>query len=371
MKRLYAAALAVLLAPFVAPVQAAELEGSTVHDAFIAGQLTFVFERELGWQPEDYSLEVRDGVARVVTDHELPDLADLGVEGLVSVQHWSDTDSADIDKEPSMFKKAYSVLGLTEHTEAFPIGELFKPLIADEHEPRFFASVRPYRFEDADGSSYRTTIGATGFGTSFGLWRNDAKEPGNGWQLSISAAVFSQFDLEADSLDLINADYIVGFPLTFRHNRHSMRIRFYHQSSHLGDEFLINNNPERINFSYEALEVLYGYEIGRWRAYLGGGYALNINPSDLERTVLTGGLEFRSGASSKRAGQWIAGLHVESLEHRDWETNWSFKGGYEFAASRPGQRMKILAEAYDGYTPHGQFYDSDATYYGIGVTFGY
>ncbi len=48
-----------------------------------------------------------------------------------------------------------------------------------------------------------------------------------------------QFDLSAPSSDLINTDYVVGVPLSWRSGGWSTRVRLYHQSSHLGDEFLL------------------------------------------------------------------------------------------------------------------------------------
>ena len=51
--------------------------------------------------------------------------------------------------------------------------------------------------------------------------------------------VYAQFDLNRPSYDLINADYLIGLPLTFRFDRFSGRARLYHQSSHLGDEFVL------------------------------------------------------------------------------------------------------------------------------------
>jgi hypothetical protein len=61
--------------------------------------------------------------------------------------------------------------------------------------------------------------------------------------------VFAQFDLDSTSDDLLNADYVVGLPLTFRRAGFSARGRFYHQSSHLGDELLLReeNDLEREN----------------------------------------------------------------------------------------------------------------------------
>jgi hypothetical protein len=38
------------------------------------------------------------------------------------------------------------------------------------------------------------------------------------------------------------------------------RRRVLHQSSHLGDEFLLRNRTTRINLSYEALDLLLSYE---------------------------------------------------------------------------------------------------------------
>jgi len=58
--------------------------------------------------------------------------------------------------------------------------------------------------------------------------------------VSLFGAVFAQFNLDTPSFDLLNADYLVGPELTLRHGRWSGRVRFYHQSSHLGDEFLLN-----------------------------------------------------------------------------------------------------------------------------------
>ena len=78
-----------------------------------------------------------------------------------------------------------------------------------------------------------------------------------GFQISISGSVFAQFDLDVNSYDLLNADYIVGIPITMRTGAFSARLRLYHQSSHLGDEFLLREEDPtfvRENISYESAE---------------------------------------------------------------------------------------------------------------------
>src|SRR5439155_25811262 len=64
----------------------------------------------------------------------------------------------------------------------------------------------------------------------FGLVRWNGRTPGMGAELSLAANVYTQFDFNTASYDLINADYVVGLPITFRWNRFSARLRLYHQS---------------------------------------------------------------------------------------------------------------------------------------------
>ena len=84
--------------------------------------------------------------------------------------------------------------------------------------------------------------GAVGFGERWGIVRRPGERAGDGWQVGLSGGVFAQFDMDADSNDLINADYVIGFPLTWRHGAWSGRFNLYHQSSHLGDELLLGGH---------------------------------------------------------------------------------------------------------------------------------
>ncbi|MEK7826807.1 MAG: DUF1207 domain-containing protein [Thermodesulfobacteriota bacterium] len=77
----------------------------------------------------------------------------------------------------------------------------------------------------------------------------------------MSGAVLAQFNLDSSSNDLINADYVIGFPLSYRNGPWSERARLFHQSSHLGDEFLLlPQRPElkvtRMNLNFETIELL-------------------------------------------------------------------------------------------------------------------
>ncbi len=103
------------------------------------------------------------------------------------------------------------VMGLTGEAEAFPMGDLFQPLIADPKQPQFFASLN--RFQS---SGVRYTMASDGFGETFGMYRFFGREE-DGLQLNVEGALFAQFNMDTPSYDLINADYTIGIPVTYRH----------------------------------------------------------------------------------------------------------------------------------------------------------
>ena len=102
-------------------------------------------------------------------------------------------------------------------TVGFPQDSLHCPLLADPKEPRSFVSFLRGKFRSIDDPSGTTTsIVSVGIGDTFGLVRWNGQTAGEGVQLDVVGAVFAQFDFNAPSKDLINADYTIGFPLTFR-----------------------------------------------------------------------------------------------------------------------------------------------------------
>src|SRR6266487_5886372 len=124
----------------------------------------------------------------------------------------------------------------------FPQDQIFCPILADPKEARSFASLLRGTFRSLDDPSGKgTTIASVGLGDNFGLVRWGGPAPNEGVQLDVVGSIFAQFDLGTPSNDLINADYIIGLPLTFRRSGFSARLKIYHQSSHLGDEYLLRS----------------------------------------------------------------------------------------------------------------------------------
>ena len=256
----------------------------------------------------------------------------------------------------------------------FPQDQIFCPLLADPKEPRTFVSFLRGTFRSLDDPAGKgTNIGSVGLGDTFGLLRWGGPSQGEGVQLDVMGSIFAQFDLGTESNDLINADYIVGVPLTFRRSGFSTRVRLYHQSSHLGDEYLLRGEAiERENLSFESVDFLLSQEMGPLRVYAGGERVFRREPDTVAAKLFHGGAELRTG----RAGplQMVAGVDLKTTEQHDWSTAISGRVGLEWVRSgpsdHPGRLVTLMLEMYEGPSPYGQFFQDDISYVGVGLHFG-
>ena len=251
----------------------------------------------------------------------------------------------------------------------FPQGQLFYPPMASPKEPHTHAS---YLYLNLPSDSFN--LGSVGFGDSFGLvrWPGWGKE--DVWQLSISGAVFAQFNLDTPSMDLINADYIIGFPLSYRNGSWSARARIFHQSSHLGDEFLLQpQNPEmkvtRINFSFETIELLGAYEWEGFQFTVGPSYIFH-NYTNLKRNSVQAAIDYQSRKPvfKPTIRLFVSGL-FHAWEETDWNPDYNVKAGINIRSPYAEKRgIQIFGEYYYGNLPFGQFYKLRAEYYGAGIS---
>ena len=245
-------------------------------------------------------------------------------------------------------------------------GDLFAPLVADPQEPGFFAT---YLFASTPHLAPR--IGSVGLGQTIGLVFSHSGR----WQLAVAAGVFSQFDMASTTNYLMNTDYIVGVPISYRRGAKSARIRLYHQSSHLGEEFLDGGAVRRQLLSFEAAEVLLADELSSWRLYGGGEYRFQRAPRDMKPGVVHAGLEYGRPGPLLRLGHFgegrlVAALDGKSFADREWQVGWSLKAGFAFSSPTAldggGSQWNVMLTAYTGPTPYGQFYRENLSSVGIG-----
>jgi Protein of unknown function (DUF1207) len=243
-----------------------------------------------------------------------------------------------------------------------PGGVLFKPLIADPRWPHFSATWQRYI-----GDAKLKDTGSATFGESFSFYRVAL---GSGlWEIGLHAAVFAVFNLDGNSTELVNADYLVGIPLTYRYAGFSAMLRVFHQSSHLGDEFLLRTRTERINVRYESVDLKLSYEFGDlFRLYAGAGYLFDREPASLKPFSLQYGAEVASPWPS-RAARWrpIAAVDVQNHQENAWSADVSARAGIQIDGVLLTRNVQILFEYFSGHSPNGQFYRDRVSYFGIGA----
>jgi hypothetical protein len=257
---------------------------------------------------------------------------------------------------------------------AIPRGTLFCPIIADPKEARSFVTLQRGSRDPID-----TDIAAVGLSDSFGIIRWGGPRVGEGLQLGVAGSIFAQFDLATPSYDLINADYILGLLAAYRRGGVSARLGLQHQSSHLGDEYLLRDEDlERENLSFESVKLLLSGELAGLRVYAGAESLFGREPADLASMVAQAGLEVRQLAPAVRIGnlgaaRLLDGVDLKATDDQDWSPAVSVRAGLETGRARvvdePSRRWQLLAEFYDGPTPYGQFFRDNIRFVGVGIHF--
>jgi hypothetical protein len=357
--------LAVALVLGLTAASTAYAAGAT-GDAYLTGYARAVLEREL--HVGAASLRVESGVVKL----DASDLAGTDrsrvIEELSRIRGVAGVEiSETATRAPSPAGVDAKVVEERE-TGFLPGGHLFRALIADPRWPHFSASYQYYINEGKLGS-----VAAVSFGESFTLYRD--KIGAGWWEAGIQAGVFAFFDLEAESKDLINADYMAAATVAYRYDKFSALGRLFHQSSHLGDEFVLGNRVKnRVNLSYEGVDARLSYDLfdDALRVYGGAGYLFDVTPTDLKPWSLQSGLEFRSpwpGPGAKFRP--IAAVDVQYREENRWAADVSVRGGIEFQSVLAGRNLQLMLEYFRGHSPNGQFYKDKIDYIGLGLHFNF
>lgn len=241
-----------------------------------------------------------------------------------------------------------------------PTTDIFRSLQADPREPQL--AIKALRY-GTQGKHFN--VGAVQAGETFNLVEGHM---GSGtWQLSIQGGIFSIFDQDKESNDQLNTDYIVALPLTFRAGNWSVRSRYFHMSSHLGDEYILHENiRERLDISFEAADTIISHDWKQVRLYGGGGYLVRTS-TDLKRGILQAGGEWRIKDAIGTLDLSLA-ADYKLMAAQDWTPNQSYQAAFIFARNK--REIRFLIEYYNGKSPNGQFFFNRLKYFGFGVQFG-
>jgi hypothetical protein len=337
-------------------------------DSYIAGYAAAVLQHEFNLPGA--VLQVKDGV--VIVTAESLGMADrqkilTALEQIPGVVHVEVQEGAQPPIVPVSPPQNVIQQELPKPGSKFlPQGLLVAPFHADPRWPHFSIASR----QVSSGVGPRNT-GSANFGETFALYRDAAPLDGQ-WEIAIQAGVFSIFNMSASSRDLVNADYTAGLLASYRTGPFSGFLRLHHQSSHLGDEFILDSPTpiNRVNLSFEEFDLKLSYELTSWlRIYGGGGVLVDRDPSNLGRGTSQMGIELTSpwtfwGGKVRP----VAYADFQANQRSNWDVASSVMAGIQFENARIGDRkLQVLGEYFNGPSPNGQFYTQHTEWFGIGI----
>lgn len=360
-------ALGLLLAMFVSPGMCAQ----TPDDAYLTGYVKAVLERDLRIQ--EATLHVSGGKVTLsdvnLNNADIPRVTEVlrRIPGITEVEILPVLHTTDgVGGLPSTGPGTTIQTRIEAPSSSFLLRAplLFESLHADPRWPHFSAAYHRY-----GGNDELESVGTVSFGESFSIHRRSVGKHAQ-WELGLQAGVFAIFALDAPSKDLVNADYFVGPVLGWRSRNLSALTRLYHQSSHLGDEYLLRTRIDRINLSYEVADLLLSYDISdELRIYGGGGYILHSIPK-LKPWTAQGGVEWMGRPFSGGSIRPMVAIDLQAREEQGWNEDISLRAGLQFEdAAERSMRFQILIEYYHGRSPNGQFLDQDIEFVGLGLHF--
>ncbi len=260
---------------------------------------------------------------------------------------------------------------------------LFAPLVADPRQPTYSAALR------IGDKVIGNIVAAVSLGDDFPIfrWRDVFCWHGD-LQIGIDAGVFAVFNYwhvpkknDGEWCELVNTDYYVGIPLTYAVDRWSFRLRIYHESSHLGDEFLVNHPKyikKRVNPSMEAIDFFSSYQFSKHlRGYFGPGVVFHSDPTfRIKPLYIEYGMELRLFGKKlyyhRLYGTPFFAVHLENWQQRHWNLDTTYKLGYEISKMQGiGRKMRVYIDYHHGYSYEGQFFNKRTEYGEIGFSWGF
>jgi hypothetical protein len=247
---------------------------------------------------------------------------------------------------------------------------LFPTQVANPRQPCFSCGGR---FHDKVGGPFASAVV---LGAQFPIYRW-ANVRGGDLQLELEGAAFTVFNLRDQQFPMINADYYVGIPLTFAKGNAAYRLRLYHISSHVGDEYL-GEHPHfhRKNKSFEALDISGDYHFHPGLRFYGvlGSVILSDREMKMKPFYVEYGFEARGTKTNFKQlfGRPFLAVHMQNWQDVHYALDTTYALGYEWGKiNEIGRKVRVFLEYHQGFSPEGQFSRKRTKYFGFRFTYGF
>ncbi len=250
-----------------------------------------------------------------------------------------------------------------EPSRLFPDRSLMPTLLAGARDPVTSATLLAVRRNpNAHGRGIEAEVS---LGSTFPILLLAGEPTRNPLIVGVEAAVFARFGLQVLERELIASDWLFAVPLIWHRDRGWIRLRYYHSSSHMGDEYSRRFDDPGINFSRDAGELLVFHRpLDVLGVYAAARYSVNVHPEESKRWVVrTGGqLESREDGGTFRP---FAAADVEWDEEAGGQPRVEVRVGAWIPKVGKRRVFRLSLSLLTGPSPLGQFHGLSTTQFGL------
>jgi hypothetical protein len=238
-------------------------------------------------------------------------------------------------------------------------------LLAGPRDPMSSATILGVpRNPSAHGQGFELEVS---LGTTFPVFLLSGTPERNPVLVGIEAAAFARFGLQVLEREMVATDWFFTVPVIWHHQRGWTRIRYYHSSSHIGDEYNRRFDEPGINYSRDALDLFVFRELTEVAgAWLGVRYGYNVHPQEDERWVLRAGSQVEAFPDVGRYLPFLA-ADVEWDQEAGMEPRVEVRVGAWLPEYQGRRTIRISFVVLSGPSPLGQFGFRPTTQVGLSL----
>ena len=216
-----------------------------------------------------------------------------------------------------------------------------------------------------EGWLWDTTLGGRASILRYG---SDTVVHPQGFEVQIEGAAFVRLDPQ-DDRDLRSADYRFGVPLVYGVGRWQTKLAYYHNSAHLGDEFMIKHPKAFPRLNYVRDVIVWGnsfYPLDWMRLYGEVGWSF-FNDGGSEPWEFQFGTELIQARPTGIHGAPFLAVNGISRQELDWGGNVCVQAGWAWRGRRSEKLYRIGFEYLYGSDPQFAFTPRNQNRAGIGM----
>jgi len=255
-----------------------------------------------------------------------------------------------------------------QKTDFLPLKNYWHVQSLDPIESQSFAMVAAY-WENGSQTDFILTGFSFGFQKAFFAWH---KSEDRGYDLGIEGAAITQFEWTdrtgSFQRNILSTDFRVGVPFVMYFKPWTIRVRYYHLSAHMGDDYMIRNkitSYHNNNNNYEQLDITASYLLKDFRFYFCVGSVLRASQAK-KPLVITGGLDYLVSLNAKESTKFYMGFYADTKQDHGFTPAINVGTGVQLG--KPDRRpIKILVTYFYGPLPYSVYEGRSVQWLGVGI----